>query len=571
MFTRILTAVKNFFFPPPGSSRWLRILPYTILGILTLLVLTAGAYGWEYTNSPAFCGESCHTMPPEYSAYQTSPHARISCVECHIGRGFIATQITRKAGDLKHVLYTITKDYEFPITAQSMRPARESCEKCHFPEKFSSDSLKEHKTFASDSENTPSSIYLVLKTGGGSKRLGLGKGIHWHVENQVQYYSTDPASQDIPYVRVVIDDGSIDEYIDIESGFDPQSITEADMVEMDCITCHNRITHLVNQPEVSIDIAMNQGTIDPAIPDIRRLGVDALRSDYPTKELGLAAIGGIENYYQTYQSEYLANNQAIIQKAITTLQDIYNQSVYPEQKSDWNSHPNNVGHFYSAGCFRCHDGKHLNQDQEAVRLECNLCHSIPVVSGREDFVTDIEISRGPEPSSHLNPNWISMHHDAFDASCANCHTTENPGGTDNTSFCSNSACHGNVWEYAGFDAPGLREILLEQLPPALEEITPPEDQAGEGTIILTYDASIGKLLQTRCGSCHGSGGLKGLNVTTYTTLLEGSESGPVILPGDPEASKLVQIQSGTQNHFGQFSPDELKMVSDWIAAGSPEK
>jgi len=571
MFTRIATAVKNFFFPPPGSSRWIRILPYAIMGILTILVLTAGAYGWEYTNSPAFCGETCHTMPPEYSAYQTSPHARVSCVECHIGRGFIATQITRKAGDLKHVLYTITKDYEFPITAQQMRPARETCEKCHFPEKFSNDTFKEDKTFASDPENSPSSIYLILKTGGGSKRLGLGKGIHWHIENQVQFYATDPSSQEIPYVRVTNEDGTREEYIDIESGFDPQSITEDDLVEMDCITCHNRITHLVNQPEVSIDIAMNQGTIDPSIPDIRRLGVDALRSNYPTKELGLVAIAGIENYYQTYQPEYLSENKALIDQAIFTLQDIYNQSVHPEQKSDWNSHPNNVGHFYSAGCFRCHDGKHMNQDNEAVRLECNLCHSIPIVAGREDFVTDIEVSRGPEPSSHLNANWISMHHDAFDSTCQNCHTTDNPGGTDNISFCSNSACHGNTWTYAGFDAPALRAILLEQLPPLVEDITPPEGESGDAAVILTYDGSIGKLFQGRCASCHGEGGLKALNVTTYATLMQGSESGPVIISGDPESSRLVQVQSGPQNHFGQFSPDELKMVSDWIAAGAPEK
>jgi mono/diheme cytochrome c family protein len=569
MVRPIFDSLKKFFFPPPNTNRWLRILPYAVMGLLTILVLTAGAYGWEYTNSPEFCGESCHTMPPEYTAYLVSPHARISCVECHIGRGFIATQITRKAGDLKHVLYTITKTYEFPITAHEMRPARESCEKCHFPEKFSNDSLKEIKTFASDRQNTPTSIYLVLKTGGGSKRVGLGKGIHWHIENKVWFYSTDDRNQDIPYIRVINDDGTMDEYIDIESTFNPNDITEADLVEMDCITCHNRITHLVNQPEISIDIALTRGTIDPTIPDIRRLGVDAMRRNYPTKELGLAAIAGIENYYKTYETTYLDQNQDRIRNAIATLMEIYDQSVYPEQKSDWDSHANNIGHRFSPGCFRCHDGKHLNQNQEAVRLECNLCHSIPVVAGREDFVTNIEISRGPEPSSHLNPNWIGLHRDSFDASCANCHTTENPGGADDTSFCSNSACHGNVWEYAGFDAPGLREILLSQLPSVLENIPEPE-QLVTVDMDSTYNGGIGNLLQARCGACHGPGGIKGLNVTTYTSLLAGGESGPAITPGDPESSLLVQTQMGQQNHFGQFTPDEIDIISDWIASGAPE-
>src|SRR4030042_779063 len=112
MLKRFRSSVKNFFFPPPDANKWVRILPYAVLGALTLFVLVASAYGWEYTNSPEFCGESCHTMPPEYTAYLTSPHARIACVDCHIGRGFIATQITRKAGDLKHVLYSLTRKYE---------------------------------------------------------------------------------------------------------------------------------------------------------------------------------------------------------------------------------------------------------------------------------------------------------------------------------------------------------------------------------------------------------------------------------------------------------------------------
>ncbi|GAH74088.1 unnamed protein product, partial [marine sediment metagenome] len=100
---RITQWIKDFFFPPTGSPRWVRLLPYAFLGVMTLLLLTGGVYTWEYTNSPDFCGNACHTMPPEYTAYQTSPHARIDCVDCHLGKGFIATRITRKAGDLKHV------------------------------------------------------------------------------------------------------------------------------------------------------------------------------------------------------------------------------------------------------------------------------------------------------------------------------------------------------------------------------------------------------------------------------------------------------------------------------------
>jgi nitrate/TMAO reductase-like tetraheme cytochrome c subunit len=566
LFERIITGLKNFFFPPPGATRWQRVLPYAILGLLTLVVLIAGAYGWEYTNSSEFCGTQCHTMPPEYSAYLVSPHARVACVECHIGRDFIATQITRKAGDIRHVVFTVFQSYEYPIYAKQMRPARETCERCHFPEKFSDDSQKQVVHYQDDNENTPYSIYLILKTGGGSKRTGLGRGIHWHIENPILYYPIDKLEQQIPYVRVYSDDGSYEEYIDIESNFDPTSINEEDLKEMDCITCHNRITHLVKQPEEAIDDALDRRLIDPLIPDIRRQAVAVMREDYINQEQAITGIAGLEAYYQTVYPQYYAQNADKINSAILSIQEIFNQSVHIEQKSDWDTHPDNIGHDYFPGCFRCHGGQHLNSSQEGIRLECNLCHSIPVVAGPYDFVANIEISRGPEPQTHLNANWIAQHYLAFDQSCANCHTTEDPGGTSNTSFCSNPACHGTSWEFAGFDAPTLRDIIIEQLPPTPTPAPLPE--GGE----LTYNAIIGELLQARCGTCHGPGSLiMGLDLTSYETTLKGGDNGPVIIPGDPQASLLIQKQQGEQPHFGQFSPEELELITNWISEGAQEE
>ncbi len=557
--------LRRFFFPPAGSPRWVRLAPYATLGVLTLIVLTAGVYTWDYTNSPEFCGTACHTMPPEYTSYLTSPHARIDCVECHIGRGFIAERVTRKAGDLRHVVLMATQRYEFPIRATDLRPARETCERCHFPEKFSDDSLREIKHYLPDENNTPMTTFLVLKTGGGSARQGLGRGIHWHVENPVFYYPTDPEEQDIPYVRVQNPDGSTAEYIDIEAGFDPSTVDEADLKQMDCITCHNRITHLVYNPQDSVDGMLARGVIDRSIPEIRSKAVAALSGPYSSDEEALAAIAALDAYYLQTYPDYAAENPQTIDSAIATLQDTYRQSVFRHQKSDWSTHPNNIGHEDSPGCFRCHDGKHLNADQQAIRLECNLCHSIPVVAGPNDFVSEIEISRGPEPQSHLNPNWISLHRSAYNATCADCHTTDDPGGTSNTSFCSNSACHGSAWTYAGFDAPALREILQSQLPAA-----PPTPVAQPPSGEITWESVIGPLLSGRCGSCHGDGGIQGLNLTTYETAMAGSANGPVIVPRDPQASLLIQKQSAEQPHFGQLTPEELETMIAWIEAGAPE-
>ena len=566
---RVRRALRRFFFPPPGSRLWIRLLPYATLGVLTIVVLTASVFTWDYTNSPQFCGTACHTMPPEYTSYLTSPHARIDCVECHIGRGFIATRISRKAGDLRHVVLNITRRYEFPIRAASMRPARETCERCHFPEKFSDDSLRQIEHYAADPGNTPTTTYLVMKTGGGSKRLGLGRGIHWHIENPVVYWPSDEHQQSIPYVRVVDDQGWVTEYIDIEAGIDPTQIPQDELVQMDCITCHNRITHLVQPPAESVEKLMSLGQISAQIPDIRAQAVRVLGADYATDEEALAGIASLSETYRQSYPEFASENGAAIELAVDVLLDTYRGSVFRDQKSDWNTHPNNIGHDNSPGCFRCHDGKHLNAQGDSVRLECNLCHSIPVVVGPGDLVADIEVSRGVEPPSHLTSNWIGLHRQAFDATCTGCHTTADAGGTSNSSFCSNSACHGSAWTYAGFDAPALREILQQQLPTAAPTTAGPDVATIETSGEVTWEATIASML-TRCLACHGQDGTQGLDLTTYVSALAGGAGGPAIVPGNAAASLLVEKQSGSQPHYSQLTADELEILMTWIDAGGPE-
>ena len=341
--------------------------------------------------------------------------------------------------------------------------------------------------------------------------------------------------------------------------------TNPKLKEMDCITCHNRISHLVPTPEETVDRLLALGQISVKIPEIRRKAIEVYSKVYTTTQEGVVGITGLEDYYQTYYPEFYATNGQKVKDAILALQTAYQASVYPEQSSDWTAHPNNIGHKDSPGCFRCHDGKHMDSNQKAIRLECNLCHSIPVVAGPYNFVADIEISRGPEPLSHKNANWISQHNQVFNTTCSNCHDTKDPGGVSNTSFCSNSACHGSAWTFAGFDAPALRQVIQSQLPPTPTPAPLPTGGA------LTYQDTIGPLFQARCGACHGANGIQGLNLTTYQAALQGSANGPVILPGDPEQSLLVQKQSGAQPHFGQLTPEQLQLVIDWINAGAPEK
>ena len=554
--------LARFFFPAPGSPPWMLILPYTALGVLTLILLTGGIYGWEYTNSPGFCGTACHTMPPQDVVYKQSPHANVTCEECHIGRASFVNQLTRKSQGLKETYYQVFGLYEFPIRAKALRPARDTCETCHLPETFSDDSLRIISHYGEDLNNTQSRIYLIMKTGGGAKREGLGRGIHWHIVNKVEYYPLDGLDQEIPYIRVQNDDGTTTEYRDVESAFDPSTLDETKLVTMDCVTCHNRITHEFAFPAESVDLAMTRGQINPEIPLIRKKAVEALFVNYTSREAAFAAFDDLENYYK--KTSYYPGHSEQIRSAIQTLKDIYERTVFHDQKVNWTTHPNNLGHINSPGCFRCHDGKHLDDQQQAVRLECNVCHSIPVVARTDDFVTNIEISQGPEPESHLNPNWISLHNQALGPSCSACHTMEDPGGTSNTSFCSNSACHGSVFTFAGFDAPTLREILKEQLPPP--EPTPELPTSGESP---TFEMYVGPLFATKCTGCHGELATGGLNLLTYAGLMEGGSSGPVIVPGDSANSLLYQIQSAG-GHFANLTDEELEMIKQWIDAGAPE-
>lgn len=91
------------------------------------------------------------------------------------------------------------------------------------------------------------------------------------------------------------------------------------------------------------------------------------------------------------------------------------------------------------------------------------------------------------------------------------------------------------------------------------------------TSSLTWDNSIGTLLQAKCGTCHGAAApMMGLNLSTYTDALKGSSSGPVIIPGDAANSLIVKKQQAG-NHPGQLTAEEIAQLIEWINAGALEK
>lgn len=481
---------------------------FVFLLIMTLVlafsaVFIVAALTWEYTNSAQFCGTTCHTMPPEYAAYQLSPHARVPCVDCHLGQESVISALPRKAKEIRHVLFALTRTYEVPIYVRSLRPARFTCEKCHNPDKFSSDRFQYEYHFLPDERNTERIVTLIMKTGGGSKREGLGMGIHWHIENEVWFIATDSLRQNIPYVRQIDEQGKVTEYYDVEANLPPDFI-ERNMDKlhrMDCIDCHNRISHKFPNPDTAVDEALFTHRIPRDIPQIKAVAVEVLSITYPNHAQAREAIAQrVLEYYRIRYEDWYANpeNRSKLQKAIAELQSLYSRMVFPDMKVSWDVHPDNEGHKDFPGCFRCHDGKHLSKEGKPIRLECNICHSIPIVIGPGLPTMAIPLVKPEEPDSHRDPMWIARHRYEFDHSCAGCHNVTNAGGTDNSSFCANSACHATEWRFAGLNAPEIRRTLEEEV--RQKKAGQPRPEPG---VAPPIPHPIGPRID--CDICHGTG------------------------------------------------------------------
>ncbi len=442
----------------PRRRRW----PLIILGALAavaflLVFFVASTEVLHYTESAAFCS-LCHVMSPEYTAYRNSPHARAECGTCHIGPGAIPA-IEAKLANVRYVWVYPTNTYERPIPSpiHSLRPVEVVCEQCHWPQKFYGERLLQLDHYAQDRDNTLTRTLLSVRTGGGSIDEGQSRGIHWHIANPVYYVATDEKRQEIPWVQAEFN-GVVTEYISVDSDLTPEALSKLEKRKMDCVDCHNRASHNFRRPSELVDEALASGVLPANLPDLKAQAVAVLEKQYATEQEAAQTIAAVEDYYaNSYASLYAARQQEI-HEAVATLQSIFDRTQFPFMNVTWQSHPNNIGHKDFPGCFRCHDGKHLSSDNQAIRLECNICHSIPQVAGPGQPAPVVGPKPSDEPASHLSTTWLAEHRFQFDDTCAACHTVANPGGHDNTSFCSNSACHATAWQFAGLNAPKIRAL-----------------------------------------------------------------------------------------------------------------
>ena len=366
-----------------NPSHRVALMLVSVSALALILASTFGSFqAYEHMESDVFCGTSCHVpMEPEYTAYQNSPHAKVGCVQCHIGSG--AGWFVRSKLSGSYQLYSVAfNKFPRPIGTpiHNLRPAQETCEQCHWPRQFYSEKLMSNTYFSSvGAVNTKSKLDLLIRIGGGNKEAGPTSGIHWHmnIRNKVTYVSTDEGRQNIPWVRTESSDGVVHTYRSTETPLSVADSLRMPAWRMDCIDCHNRPAHQYRPPARMVNHLMGLGWIDPELPTAKDLAVNVLEVPYSSSKVAADSIRiAIEEYYASNFPALLTSKRTQIDRMISEVQGLYAKNYFPAMKADWKAFPDNIGHMYFKGCFRCHDGKHVDETGKVLTKDCNACHAI---------------------------------------------------------------------------------------------------------------------------------------------------------------------------------------------------
>jgi len=370
--------------------------------VLNLIITSQFAYGAvNYMDTTTFCGLTCHrVMAPEYTGHLNSPHAHVDCVACHIGPG-ASWFVRSKLSGTSQVFYTMFGTYPRPIPTpvQNLRPARETCEVCHWPQRFEFDRLEIIPQYADDATNTLSKTVLLMKIGGGGATAGI-HGAHVGENIRIRYAASDASRQTIPWVEYSDAEGKTTVYSASGAKAGPEA---ANIRTMDCIDCHNRPSHPFKPADRALNDALATGSIPASLPFIKKQALQIIQRSYAsTAEADEKIPSAIESFYRTNYPDVFEKSQADVHKAAQGVLAVYNNNVFPEMRVVWGTYPDNVGHTDSPGCFRCHDGNHAAQDGKTVTQDCSACHNLVAVSEQNPRVLS-ELGIGNNETSVGDP------------------------------------------------------------------------------------------------------------------------------------------------------------------------
>ena len=340
-----------------------------------IIVGTASYRGVAYMDTTSFCGQTCHVMKPEFSAYHFAPHAGVACTECHVAPG-VPGYIHAKVNGTKQLLMVVLHNYPQPIMADGKVPAaRDTCVNCHDPERLSTDKLVVSSTYGDDATNSVTRSLALIHIGG-RDQLGKLSGIHGAHLGHIEYVSTDATNQTIPWVSRKNEDGSITEF----NSTARKVVTNGQRHVMDCIDCHNRAAHSFETPEEALNKDMAIGSPSASLPFAHKRGLALIKVNYTSEEEANKKItSGFEDFYRSQYPLIWDNQRPQIEQGAKALTSIYGRNVFPFMKVGWGTHPNNLGHNDYPGCFRCHDGNHNSKAGESITNDCSMCHNLLAV------------------------------------------------------------------------------------------------------------------------------------------------------------------------------------------------
>jgi nitrate/TMAO reductase-like tetraheme cytochrome c subunit len=342
-----------------------------------VIVGTASYRGVAYMDTPSFCGQGCHVMAPEWTAYRVASHSGVACTECHVAPG-VPGYVHAKMNGTRQLLMVILHNYPQPIMpGDRLPPASATCLNCHNPDRSIGDKLLVKTSYGDDEKNAVSRTLIVMHVGGRNP-FGKLSGIHGAHLGHIEFVATDSNRQSINLVSKRNDDGSA---TDFSSGSTTGSTT-GQRHEMDCIDCHNRPAHSFDTPEDALNKDMAAGTPSASLPFVHKQGLMLIKASYASAEEATAKItSGLEGFYRSQYPDIWNSRRVQVEQASSALALIYNQNVFPWMKVTWGTHPNNLGHSaaLTGGCMRCHDGSHTAKNGASITNDCSMCHNLVAV------------------------------------------------------------------------------------------------------------------------------------------------------------------------------------------------
>ena len=358
----------------PGVA-WRRLgLFFGVTALVNALVVSLVTYrAVHQMETVQFCGQTCHVMTPQARAHPVSAHARLACVECHVGEGARGWVESKAAGtrQLFEVAFdSYPRPVPSPLASGRLVPTRETCEHCHIPEQFAPARLRVISRFAEDEANTETQTVLTMMVGG--SRYGGIHGKHYGPGVEIRFAAADAQREKIPWVEYRNTNTGETRVYQTDAG---GSVSSAPKILMQCVDCHNRPAHTFSPPDRALDAAFAVGMLPTTLPYLKKTGMEALKATYASSEEAARRIPeAIEGYYKQSHPEIYASRAADVQSAARHVAEIYSRNVFPDLKVTWGTYRNNIGHEASPGCFRCHDEQHATSEGKTITMDCAACH-----------------------------------------------------------------------------------------------------------------------------------------------------------------------------------------------------